>query len=163
VFVLAGCGAVATVLSGPPTAPRNADALPPIVQVAEGTGPGGPYRAWIYRTRDGSSCMEVSVGTSGGTSCGPDDASLLGIGANQSNGAILISGGTTASDATSAVARLADGSALPPVRLASGAPLAAGAWFFAIAAGDDETPVGIEIVDDGGAVLETISLRGLVR
>ena len=87
-----GCGATTQVVE-PPSAPEptpvagasgggpvpamNPDRVDPVVQIAEGVVPSGPWRAWAYRLKDGSMCIEyagIAHDGAGGASCGPESS-----------------------------------------------------------------------------------------
>ena len=67
--------AVAGAGTGEPVPAVNPDRVDPVVQIAEGVVPGGPWRAWVYRVKDGSICLEYAGAAgdgSGGASCGAE-------------------------------------------------------------------------------------------
>ena len=153
---LAGCGILPGPIANPGVRPDRPEIVEPVLQVAGGNGPGGPYWAWIYRTRDGMSCLEVTTPGSSGSSCGPDLDGLLGASVSTGPGGVHVSGGTREPGAHSVRVTLADGSAvgaaLAPVPAIFGAP-DAGVYVVALPA--NATPVRLDILDESGEVLET--------
>jgi hypothetical protein len=154
--VLAGCGILPGPIANPGVRPDRPDIVEPVVQVASGNGPGGPYWAWMYLTRDRMTCLEVATAGSSGSSCGPGMEGLLGASLSTGGGGAHVSGGTRAPGGQSVRVTLADGStvgaALVPVPAIFGAP---DARVYVVTLAEDATPVRLDILDEAGEVLET--------
>ncbi len=154
-----GCGALAGAFRGAPDTPSNPDRVGPAVLVAAGRVSGGPWRAWVYRTRDGSLCLEFATPGGGGSSCGPGKDGLTGIGVSSDGDGVFVSGGSRNATAVGAKVRLSDGSTsevpfLPPNGLTPTIRL-----FVAVLPADAQVGA-VDIVDAAGRVLETIDLSG---
>ena len=157
---LNGCGVFAGVMSGPVAAePNNPDRVGPAILVAAGTGPGGEYRAWVYRTKDGSTCFEVAASGGGGAGCSSDVSGVVGPSVSTTNKATLVSGGTAAPDAMSVVIHSNQADVTAPLSGAAGA-LIPGVKVFAVALGAGATPTTIDVLDGDGKVLVTEDLDG---
>lgn len=153
----AGCGAVAGLFSGVPDRPRNELAVAPWVLVAQGTGAGGDYRAWVYRTSDGMTCQETAAKHNGGRSCiGGGQAWDGGPGFSAGDDGVFAEGSTTQASATSAVVHDASGVSVT-VPLRDGAPVLPGIGFFVAGFAPGSVPTTADIVDAAGTVLETIT------
>jgi hypothetical protein len=153
----AGCGAVAGLLAGVPDRPRNEQALPPFVLIAQGTGAGGDYRAWVYATSDGWTCVETAAKHNGGRSCVPvGQAWDGGPGMSAGDDGVFVDGSTTLAIATSAVVHDGAGGSVT-VPLADAAPVLPGVRFFVAGFAPGSAPTTADIVDASGTVLETIS------
>ena len=155
----AGCGAVAGLFAGVPDRPRNELAVAPWVLVAQGTGAAGDYRAWVYRTSDGMTCLETAAKHNGGRSCiGDGQAWDGGPGTSAGDDGVFAHGSTTQASATSAVVHDDSGVSVT-VPLTDGAPVLPGIGFFVAGFAPGSVPEAAAIVDATGAVLETITFR----
>jgi hypothetical protein len=155
--VLAGCGLLPGSMGNPGVPPDRPEIVKPVVQVAGGNGPGGQYWAWLYRTRDGMTCLEVTTAASSGSSCGPDVDGLLGASVATGPDGVQVSGGTRAPGAQTVRVILADGSAvgsaLVPVPAIFGAP---DARVYVVALAPNAAPTRMDVLDQAGEVLETM-------
>ncbi len=153
----AGCAAVAGLSAGVPDQPRNEKAIPPIVLVAQGTSPGGDYRAWVYRTSDGMTCLETAAKGNGARSCVGGQAWDSGPGTSVGDSGVFVNGSTTQSTATSAVVHEASGGSVT-VPLADAAPVLPGVRFFVAGFAPGSDPTTVDIVDAGGTVVESLTV-----
>lgn len=163
-LVVAGCGALGGALSGalagPGDKPFDEGAVPPFVVIGQGNGPGGAYRAWVYRHVDGAFCIALSSGAGGGSGCGSDLATFGSPGTSVSDRGRYVYGGTSAPGATSAVMTLADGTTTTS-SIAAGGAVAPMYGFYVFALPPDARPTVIDIVDATGATLESFSIGDL--
>lgn len=162
-LVASGCGIATSVMQpaggGLADAPLDPNAVPPVLKVAEGIGPTGPYRAWVYRVKDGSWCFDVVMASMGSGSCGPDASVLIGPGtAGDPTVGLLVTGGTRIPGAASARVTLASQAqqAVPLVRPGAFVPGDIGVYVIPLPKG--ETVAAVDILDASGAVLESVAL-----
>ena len=146
--------------TGEPVPAVNPDRVDPVVQIAEGVAPGGPWRAWVYRVKDGSMCLEYAGAAgdgSGGASCGAE-SSVMEPTTSASGQDAFISGGTSQPTAAAVVLRFDDRSSRTAGLVSPGTLSTIGVryWFTAMPVGTRKTTV--DVVDGGGNVLETTTL-----
>ena len=154
--------AVAGVGTGEPVPAVNPDRVDPVVQIAEGVAPAGPWRAWAYRLKDGSMCLEYAGAAgdgSGGASCGTE-STMIEPTTSASGPDAFISGGTSQPTAAAVVLRFDDRSTRTAALVSPGTLSTIGAryWFTAMPLGTRKTTV--DVVDGDGNVLETTTLTG---
>jgi len=155
---LAGCGGVAGLLASVPDQPRGANRVGPATLIAEGTGAAGDYRAWIYRTADSLTCLEVAGKSGSGSGCGsgPDGASGVGVSSNDAG--VFVSGGTRRPTAVSAIVHGgSSGDVTVPVTLPAEG-VTSGVRYFVAGLPAGSQPTSVDIVDAAGAVLEKMAL-----
>lgn len=156
VLSTAGCGAVASMFVGVPDKPRNERAVAPVVLVAQGTGPAGDYRAWVYRTSDGMTCLETAGKHGGGSGCGGPQAWDNGPGLVTGDDGTFATGSTSQATATAAVVHDAAGSSVQ-VALTEASPVLPGIRFFVAGFAPGSHPTTADIVDTSGAILESVT------
>lgn len=159
----AGCG-VASSMFAPPgglaDGPLDPNAIPPIIKVAEGVGPTGPYRAWVYRTKDSSWCMDVVLSDMGSGSCGPDASVLTSPGsAGDPSVGIVMTGGTRVPGAVSARVTLGSGDTQAVALARPGGFVPGDVAVYVIPLPKGATAASIDILDGTGTVLESIAVR----
>lgn len=162
---IAGCGVVPIGVSGPgvapgpgqlPNQPMADNALPPVIKVADGVGPRGAYRAWVYRTKDAMYCFDISEVGSGSGTCGGDADGLLGLSMmGEPTTGITLSGGTKKAGAVAAVTTVKGGGTVQTTLAHPGAFMPADARLFVIVLPTGAAPDHVDIVDAAGTVLET--------
>jgi hypothetical protein len=137
--------------------PMDPTAVPPVLQVANGVGPSGPYRAWVYRTGDGSHCFELAVSTGSGSGCGPRPEDVAGFSYTypSDNSPASAMGGTLHRAATSAVGTLTTGATMPIRLVRPGAFLPAEMQLFVVVLPPGAGLTRVDVLDAGGTVLET--------
>ena len=145
---------------GGPVPAINPDRVDPVVKIAEGVVPSGPWRAWAYRLKDGSMCIEyagIAHDGAGGASCGPE-SSVMNTTTSVSERDAFISGGTAQPTAADVVLRFGDGSNQRVALVSPGTLSTIGAryWFASIPLGEKQ--ITADVVDDAGNVLETTTL-----
>ncbi len=155
--VTAGCGAVASVVGGGlPDRPANERAIPPVVLIAQGTSAAGEYRAWVYSTSDGMTCLEVGHRGGSGSGCGPlgDDPSG---GRGSSDAGQWLDGSTTEASAAWAVVHDTKG---PDVRVpVVGADIIVpGLRFWVAGFPNTANPVSVTFLDKDGNEVATATL-----
>jgi hypothetical protein len=155
---VAGCGDLRTgVPAGEPVAPKNPDQVGPMVQIAAGVTAAGTWRAWVYRTKDGSVCIEYAGGESGGATYGPED-SVMPPSTSVSNREAFVIGGTADRSAAGAVIRLASGATMRVPLVPVGTVSKIGARYYVASVPLEDGVVEIDIVDAAGTVVETTTL-----
>jgi hypothetical protein len=156
--LLAACEATTVVVQRPPIPdqPNNPDLLGQAVVVAQGDGELGPYRGWVYRTRDGLTCFEIATQGMSAIGCGPGDDGPARISRTDVEGGWFVGGGTL-QPAVTAVVHTADGLEVRapvdpgPPGLAEGA-----SWVVMAVPGGP--PESIDLLGADGAVLESFPL-----
>ena len=116
----------------------------------------GSFRAVVYRTSDGWTCLEI-VGGPGGASCGTGDDALLGTSWNSSGGTgDLVTGGTGLDGASGVSVLLDDGRTVSGTVAPVPAPIAPpGVNVFVVALPPGRTPTRVDILDADGRSIET--------
>ncbi len=132
------------------------DRVGPAVVIGAGSDATGAWRAWVYRTADGSTCLEVSSGDSSSSACGLGGDPVTGLGIGMGGAADYVSGGTRQPDSTAARVELASGQAVV-VSLVAAPAIAPGAKFFAARVPAGSHVVAVRILDAAGTVLETLA------
>jgi hypothetical protein len=157
---LGGCGAAASLFATVPDQPHAVDRVGPAVVVAEGASAGGDYRAWIYRTADGLTCLEVAQKDGSGTGCGSGPEGANGPGVSSNDTGVFVSGGTRLAGAASAVVHGGAGGdvTVPAILPADG--VTSGIRYFVAGLPAGSQPTSVDIVDAEGAILETLELPG---
>jgi hypothetical protein len=160
-LLLAGCFAACgvTPVGRLPDRPDNANAVEPISVVAQGSGAGGEFRVWAYRTSDAMSCIEVGSTRGSSSACDPTGRPPIGSsGVSRNNQGVVVWAATGAISAITAVIHdeegpdtsaplILGGPSLPGVKLAI-ADLDAAA-----------KPFAIDFLDATGAKVDSIPLR----
>ena len=141
-----------------PTPAINPDRVGAAVPIGAGSAATGGWGAWAYRLKDGSMCLEYVGGDSGGAACGPE-VSMLKPTTSTSERDGFISGGTTEATAVGAVIRFADGTATKAPLIVPGDLSTIGGRYYVAAIPPTVQTVTVDIVDAGGAVLETATLN----
>ena len=159
-LVVAGCGAVAGLAASVPDQPRGQNRVGPAILIARGTGASGEYRAWIYRTADGFTCLEVAAKSGGGTTCGSGPDAVIGLGVSAMDAGVFVSGGTRQAAATSVIVHGGTGGDVTAPATLPAEGVTSGIRFFVAGLPAGSTPTSVDIVDAAGTVLETDSLPG---
>jgi hypothetical protein len=151
-----GCGAIASMAQGLPDRPSNDKAIPPIVLVAEASSPGGEYRAWIYNTSDGMTCLEERHREGGGSGCGPlgDDP---GPGRGASDKLVIVNASTRQPSAVKAVFHDANGPDVT-VSVSSADPVLPGLRIAVAGFATTANPRSVDFIDGGGKTVEHVDL-----
>ena len=157
---LGGCGAVAGLFASVPDQPRAADRVGPAVVVAEGTGAAGDYRAWIYRTADGLTCLEIAHKGGGGTGSGPGPEGASGLGVSGSDAGVFVSGGTRRATAASVIVHGGSGGDVTVPAMLPPEGVTSGIRYFVAGLPAGSQPKSVDILDAAGSVLETMPLPG---
>lgn len=156
--LLAACQPTSVVVQRPPIPddPVNEDRVGKALTVAQGNGPLGPYRAWIYRTRDGLTCFDVATQGVASSSCGTGADGAVGISPLEVEGGWFVAGGTRL-PAVTAVVHTGDGLEIRgPVDLAPPGVADGTSWF--VIAVPDVPPEVVDLLDVDHAVIETVPL-----
>jgi len=154
----AGCSVVSQQISRPavPDAPQDPTRVGPAVLIGSGADATSAWRAWVYRTADGSTCLEVNSGSSASTGCGPGADAVTGIGVSSDGTVDYITGGTQRPGATAALVMLATGdSAQAP--LVAAPVFGPNARYFATRVPTGSQVDEVRILDAAGTVLETLT------
>jgi hypothetical protein len=148
---LAGCRT-----NSAPLQPTDPDRVEPAILIAEGTGAAGDYRAWIYRSRSGLTCLQVSS-TSGnnGATCGAGEEGVMGLVGSSDDAGVFLTGGTRQPAAVSVIVhgRLGRDVTVPATLPAPG--VTSNIRYF-VASLPDLSVTSVDIVDAFGGVLETL-------
>jgi hypothetical protein len=158
VGLLAACQPETVVVQRPPIPdqPTDADRLGDATVVSQGNGPLGEYRAWVYGNTQGERCFQVATQAMASIGCGPAGDEVLGIGSYEVDGGWFVAGGTR-QPAVSAVVHTIDGGEIRgPVDPAPPGVAAGTSWL--VIPVPEQPPTSIDLLDAGGAVLETIDL-----
>lgn len=157
---LSGCGAVASLFVGVPDQPHAVDRVGPAVMVAEGTSAGGDYRAWIYRTADRLTCLEVAQKDGGGTGCGPGQDGAIGPGVSSNDAGVFVSGGTHRATAASVIVHGgSSGDVTVPATLPAEG-VTSGIRYFVAGLPAGSRPTSADVVDAEGSILESLDFPG---
>jgi hypothetical protein len=134
------------------------NALPPVIKIADAMGPRGQYRAWVYRTKDGLTCIDVVEAGSGTGTCGPNADAIVSLStAGDATGGLTVTGGTRAAGATMAVTTLHGGGTVQTALIRPGAFLPGDVALYVVMLPQGATIDRIDIVGGNGAVLETLT------
>ncbi len=151
---------MASLFASVPDQPRANDRVGPAILVAEGTGAGGDYRAWIYRTADGLTCLEVAHKSGAGAGCGPGPDGALSLGVSSGDAGVFVSGGTRRATAVSVIVHGGSGGdvTMPVTLPAEG--VTSGIRYFVAGLPAGSQPTSADIVDASGSILEVLELPG---
>ena len=157
-FVASGCGIVGRQLTqrGVPDQPGDPSRVGPAVVIGGAADAAGTWRAWVYRTNDGSICLSIESNENGSSGCSSDLEGITGMGRSSGGSFDYVSGGSLKPLATTASIRFADGktATVPLVAIVAIQP---GARFFAARLPPSSEVSGIDILDAAGNVLETLA------
>ena len=81
-FVASGCGIVGRQLTqrGVPDQPGDPSRVGPAVVIGGAADAAGTWRAWVYRTNDGSICLSIESNENGSSGCSSDLEGITGMG-----------------------------------------------------------------------------------
>ena len=150
VIAAVGVSGCQSVRSGP----ANPKAVAPVALVTQGSGPGGDYRVWAFRTSDGWACIEVAFmnGESGG--CDPAGGPPTGGGVARDAQGVIVDGITAEASAVTAVVRDASG-ATTVVTLIDVGPTLPGAKVVVANLGLAAKPVAVDFLDASGSKVDS--------
>ena len=154
-----GCGIVGRQLTrgGVPDQPDDPTRVGPAVVIGGAADAGGTWRAWVYRTNDGSICLAITSDTNGSAGCSSDITGITGLGTASGGPFDYVSGGSLEPGATAASVELAGGAtATAPLVGAPG--VAPGARFFAARLPPGSHVDRVQILDATGTRLETLTI-----
>jgi hypothetical protein len=156
VFAIAAVLAVAGCRSGGvDDLARNAAPVGPEIKVGEGVVPSGAWTAWLFRQRDGLTCLMVreADGTSSG---GCDGAAAVGPTVS-GNGAktTTVTGGTSRPEATSVRVTLTNGRQFTLDLVVPEAGVTEGVRYYVGVFLGTEVAQTVEIMGTGGQILDS--------
>jgi hypothetical protein len=157
--VASGCGIVDRQLTrgSVPEQPDDPSRVGAAVVIGGAADAAGTWRAWVYRTNDGSICLTIRSDANGSSGCSSDIAGITGLGSSTGGGAFdYASGGSLKPGATTAAIQLASGQTASAPLVAVGA-IAPGASYFAARLPAGSHVDAVRILDAAGTVLETLT------
>lgn len=153
-----GCGIVSRQMTGRavPDQPDDPTRVGTAIVIGGAADATGTWRAWVYRTNDGSICLAIDATDSGSAGCSSDVGGIAGLGTATGGAFTYVSGGSLKPGATTALIHVAGG-------VTATAPLVAvpaiqpGASYFAARLPAGAQVQGAEILGADGIVLETLT------
>src|SRR6478609_3856148 len=82
--VASGCGIVDRQVTrgAVPDQPDDPSRVGPAVVIGGAADAAGTWRAWVYRTNDGSTCLTIRANDNGSGGCSSDAAGITGLGSS---------------------------------------------------------------------------------
>lgn len=156
--VTSGCAIVNRTVAGGrvPDQPDDPSRVGPAVLIGGAADASGTWRAWVYRTNDGSICLDIRASDNGSTGCSSDVTGIAGLGTATGGPFDYMSGGTLKPGATTASIELAGGQTATAPLVAAGS-IAPGASYFAARVPAASRVAAVRILDANGSVVETLA------
>lgn len=150
VLAVAGCRS-----GGADDLARNAEPVGPEIKVGEGVVPSGPWTAWLYRQRDGLTCLMVreADGTSSGGCDGAEAAGPTVSGNGEKS--TTVTGGTSRPDATSVRVTLTNGRQFTLDLVQPAAGVTEGVRYYVGVFLGTEVAQTVEVIGDDGDILDS--------
>ena len=157
-IVASGCGIVDRQVTrgAVPEQPDDPSRVGPAVVIGGAADAAGTWRAWVYRTNDGSTCITIRANDNGSSGCSSDAAGITGLGSSTGGAFDYASGGSLKPGATTAAIHLLGGQTATAPLVAVGS-IAPGASYFAARLPAGSRVEAVQILDGAGTVLETLT------
>ncbi len=157
-LVASGCGIVNRQLTrgAVPDQPDDPSRVGPAVVIGGAADAAGTWRAWVYRTNDGSICLTIRANDNGSSGCSSDVTGITGLGRSTGGAFDYASGGSLKPGATTAAIQLVGGQTATAPLVAVGS-MAPGASYFAARLPAGSRVEAVQILDGAGTVLETLT------